>query len=538
MTQATLADDSVQAAVGGPAAAEGRWPATAFAVAVVAALPLLVWFGRDHWFYLDEWQVLGADGVSKTGYLDGHNGHWITLVRLDYRLNFEVWGLHTYLPYQLPAILGHVASAVLLRQVCRRIGARGWIATAVALAFLFFGTGRENMTLGFQVALTGSLICGFGMFLLAEGPKAVTRRDWLALGLGVVGLMTSSVFLAMLAGFGLTTVLRRGLRVAAFYAAPLGLIYTAWYVAYGRESALPVRLTGQSIVYFRRLLWAVFDALAQGAIVGVLVLIVAAVGLAAALRRAWRSGAWAGAALPVGLCGAWLTFAGLTAIGRADIAATLEVAGRLLHVSAALVLPLVAAGAEELVRRRTVLGVAALVPLAVGLPGNLDRLSQTSILFRTNRQLVSAIAHSPLIDDVPANVRPMQDNGFQPPATAEWLARQAAAGRISEPDHPVTPELALTATSRLALAQAAAGSGQPACPALIAPLSLSLRRGDEIAFVGAIQVTVTDGAHTSAPRRFLAFGPSLIRAEAVPVDVVVRSIPDAPAQVCPPGRGS
>jgi hypothetical protein len=68
-------------------------------------------------------------------------------------------------------------SAVLLRQVCRRIGARGWIATACALAFLSFGTGRENATLGFQVSLTASLICGFAMLLLGEGPKAVTRRD-------------------------------------------------------------------------------------------------------------------------------------------------------------------------------------------------------------------------------------------------------------------------------------------------------------------------------------------------------------------------
>lgn len=535
MTQATLADESVQAAVGGSPAKVERWSATTFAVAVAAALPLLIWFGRDHWFYLDEWQVLGADGVSRTGFLDGHNGHWITLVRLDYRLNFEVWGLRTYLPYQLPAILGHLGSAVLLRQVCRRIGARGWIATATALAFLFFGTGRENMTLGFQVALTGSLICGFGMLLLAEGPKAVTRRDLLALGLGVVGLMTSSVFLAMLVGFGLTTLIRRGPRVAVFYAAPLGLIYTAWYVVYGRESAFPVRLTGQSVAYFRRLLWAVFDDLGQGAIVGVLLLVVAGLGLVAAIRLALRSGSWAEAALPIGLFGAWLAFAGLTAVGRADTAAAFDVAGRLLHVSAALVLPLVAAGAEELARRRTLLGVAALVPLAVGLPGNLDRLSQTSILFRTNRELASAIAHSPLIDDVPANVRPMQDNGFQPPATAEWLARQAAAGRIPEPDRPMPPGLALTATSRLALRQAAATSGQPVCPPLTAPLSFSLRPGDEVPFLGAIQVTVTDGDHDSVPRRFLAFEPSLIRAETGPVDVVVRGIPDAQARVCRPG---
>jgi hypothetical protein len=279
MTQATLADAPVQAAGTGTPVAPGRWSAGVFAGAVGVALPLLLWFGRDHWFYLDEWQILGADGVSNTGYLDGHNGHWITWLRLEYRLNFELWGLRSYLPYQVPAVLGHLASAVLLRQVCRRLGARGWIATAVALAFLLFGTGRVNMTLGFQLSLTGSLICGFGMLLLAEGPRAVTRRDWLVLGLGVVGLMTSGLFPAILVGFGITTLLRRGLRIAAFYAVPLGAIYLAWYVAYGRESALPVRLTGQAVSYFRSLLWDAFDALAQVGVAAAFLLVLAAIGV-------------------------------------------------------------------------------------------------------------------------------------------------------------------------------------------------------------------------------------------------------------------
>jgi hypothetical protein len=511
-----------------------RWSVWVFAVAVVAALPLLLWFGRDHWFYLDEWQILGADGVTRTGYLDGHNGHWITLLRLEYRLTFELWGLRSYVPYQVPAILGHLASAVLVRQICRRVGARDWIATAAALAFLFFGSGRENMTLGFQVSLTGSLICGFGMLLLAEGPKTVTRRDWLALGLGVVGLMTSSVFVAVLVGFGITTLLRRGVRLAAFYTVPLGAIYMAWYAAYGDESGLPVKLTDETARYFRRVLWAVLDALARGG-VGAFLLALMVVGLAGALLRARRFHRWADAALPVGLCAAWLAFAGLTALTRAEFGAAFPIGGRLLHVSAALVLPLVAAGAEELARRRSLLGVAALVPLAIGLPRNLDRLSETSILFRTSPELASAVAYSPFIDDAPENLMPLQDNNaFHPPATAEWLASQAAAGRIPKPDEPVPPQLELTATSRLVLAQAPDTSGQPACPSLTAPVTASLESGDEIPFIGAIQVTVTDGTHESAPRRFFGWDHAVVRALAGPLDVVVRSVPEGPGWVCPP----
>jgi hypothetical protein len=510
-----------------------RWSAWVFAAAVIAALPLLLWFGRDHWFYLDEWEVLGADGVTPTGYLDAHYGHWNTLLRLEYRLNFELWGLRSYVPYMVPAILGHLAIAVLVRQVCRRVGARGWIATTAALVFLFFGTGRESMTLGFQLAWAGSVVCGLVLFLMADGPRSVIRRDWLALGVGIVGLMTSGVFPPILVGFGVTTLLRRGARVTAFYALPLGVIYMAWYLRYGREETTPFELSTQAIRFAGRMFAATFDAFAQGG-VGAVLVAVAGFGLGTAVHRGWRSGAWAEAAIPVGLAVGWATFAAVTAVARAMIPQVYS-SGRYLYVGAALLLPLVAAGAEQLARRRLVLGVAALLPLAVGLPRNLDRFTQTPILFRTDRQLTYAIAHSPFIDDAPADSRPLQDkSAFQPPATAAWLARQAAAGRIPEPDEPLPPQLELTAASRLVLTQATDTAVGSACPALTAPVTASLERGDEIPFAGAIEVTLTDGTHESAPRRFLSFDPAVLRAQAGPVDVVVRSIPEGPGSVCPP----
>jgi hypothetical protein len=99
----------------------------------------------------------------------------------------------------------------------------------------------------------------------------------------------------------------------------------------------------------------------------------------------------------------------------------------------------------------------------------------------------------------------------------------------------VPPDVELAATSRLVLTQAVADSARPACPALDGPLRLSLREGGEIPFAGAVQVSVTDRKHESFPRSFLALDQSVSRAEAGPVDVVVRGIPDAPASVCRPG---
>jgi hypothetical protein len=512
---------------------EERWSALVFGVALVVALPLILWFGRDHWFFLDDWWVLTRDGLTSPGYLDGHNGHWVTLLRLDYRLNFELWGLRSYLPYQVPVVLAHLTAAVLVRQVIRRLGVRGWIATATALAFLFFGSGRENMVFGFQLSLTGSVVCGLALFLLADGPRSVTRRDWLALGVGVVGLMTSAAFPPIVVGIGVMTLLRRGVRVAGFYVVPLGLIYMIWYAAYGRDSAVPLDLTSEAIRFAGRMFWATFDALAQGGVGAVLVAI-AGLGLATAMRRAWRSRTWADTALPLGLAVGWMAFAALTALARAKLPGTYS-SGRYVHVGAALLLPLVAAGAEQLARRRLLLGAAALLPLAIGVPGNLVRLSHTEWVLRGNRQVVFAMAHSPFVEEVPPDTLTVPGGLFDVPLTTGWLARQAAAGRVPEPDG-ADPVRDLTVTSWLVLAQQDGPAGRR-CPQLTAPLTLTLRSGDEIGFAGAISVTTTDGTHLGQPRRFLSRDGSVIRAQAGPVDVVVQPAIGPPSRVCGPEPG-
>ncbi|HET6662630.1 MAG TPA: hypothetical protein VFG94_00150, partial [Acidimicrobiales bacterium] len=114
-----------------------------------------------------------------------------------------------------------------------------------------------------------------------------------------------------------------------------------------------------------------------------------------------------------------------------------------------------------------------------------------------------------------------------------WLARQAAAGRVPEPegDDPVRD---LTATSSLVLAQVAATADRDGCPPLTGPLTLTLRSGDEIGFAGMINVTATDDAHKGSPTRLMSQEGSVIRAQAGPVDVVVRQGLGQRARLCAP----
>lgn len=500
-------------------------------MAVAAALPLLLWFGRDHWFFLDDWWVLTRGGLTSAGYLDGHNGHWITLVRFDNRLIFELWGLRSYLPYQVPVVLAHLTTAVLMRQITLRLGVRAWIATGVALAFLFFGSGRENILWGHQVGATTSLVCGFGMFLLAEGGRSVTRRDVLALGVGVLGLMTWGSFPPILFGFCLTTLVRRGTRVAALYGVPLGAIYATWYLRYSGVKSSALEPTQATFRFAARMVWSVFDALARGGF-GVVLLAFAGLGLVMAARRAWQSGAWAPLALPLGLAAAWAAFAGVTSLARAVYLPASYHSERYLHIGAALGLPLVAAGAEALARRAALLGVAALVPLAIGLPGNLQLLSHTSPILRGDPESVFAMAHSPYIDDVPADT-PVLRAPIEIPLTAGWLARQAEAGRVPEPAGS-DPVRDLDGAAWLVLAQGGEPTGGNACPRVTGPQTVTLHARDQIRFAGTITMVTTNGARESHPLPFDSRAGTIVRARAGPVDVVVRAAFGQPARVCLP----
>ena len=94
-----------------------------FVAAVVVAFPLYLVRGHDQWFFLDEWDFLAARSLTNIdSLLRPHNEHWSTLPIIVYRVLWQLFGLRTYLPYQVIIVSLHLTAAVLLRRIMRRAG--------------------------------------------------------------------------------------------------------------------------------------------------------------------------------------------------------------------------------------------------------------------------------------------------------------------------------------------------------------------------------------------------------------------------------
>lgn len=466
-------------------------------------LPTLLWIGREQWFFADEWSFLVDRGLSRPGtLLESHNGHWVTAPVLLYRLNFDVFGLHTYLPYQVPVVLAHLAVVALVFALSRRLGARSWIALGTSAALVAFGTGSENILYGFQVTLTGALACGLAHLLLADRDGPASRRDALGVAIGAVGLMSSGVGVAMVLGVAVAVWLRRGWPLALLHAAPLAAVYGVWFGAYGYAGARTTTVGAGVVSFVTEMTRAGFDGLGRWRAAALALGAVAVIGIAAAARVALRVRAAAPVALPAGLVAALFSFATLTGVARARLGGAAS--GRYAYVVAALALPLVAAGAEALARHRAWAGALPLVLLAAAAPWNADRLANRDRVVLGSRDLTVALAHSPLLSQVPPRTRYLTSPlwpGIGP--TAAWLRTELARGRIPGTDG-IDDRSKLTGDLVAALRKGDDDQDPRRCGERPGPVRRRVAAGDVVRFSGPLRVTAVRDRVRSATYEFRA----------------------------------
>jgi hypothetical protein len=477
---------------------------TFVAVAVVGAVVYVV-NGRKVWFFGvfgDEWDFLAGRRLGVHDFLERHGDHLVALPALLFRLLYPVFGLHSYLPYQVWAIGLHVAAAALLRVVMRRAGVDPWIATAAAGLFVLFGAGSQDVLIAFQITFSGALVLGLLQLVGTDHDGPIDRRDWFALLAGLGALACSDVAIVMIAAVGIAALFRRRWSVAALQTLPLAALYALWLWGFGRGARTDADL-GHITRSARTTLFSTFDALGQVPFVGWLLAAVLFAGAALAWRDAGRRSALgASTALAIG-AGLFSVLLGLTRFG---LGSQFAASSRYLHVVAALVLPLLAVAADALARRWRYATPVVLVLLLIGLPGNVAAVGDNvgpAARYREYRRGVAALPRDPFARLAPRSLHPTPS--FAAEVTVGWLLDAARDGRLPDPPRS-TPRQRATDGLRLTLEQRDAYGG--GCPPLRMPTTRRLAEGERIGIQGAVSVQAV--ARDGAQPQPLPFGTGLL----------------------------
>ncbi|MEA2154130.1 MAG: hypothetical protein QOE11_270 [Solirubrobacteraceae bacterium] len=317
-TLRTEPDAAGPAAAGAPGPgrrSEILWQIALF-VLLAGTAAFMFHLARGLTFNLDEWIVVTERrGPGAPSLLEPHNEHLSVLLLGVFLGLLKLGGLDDQPLMMVPLVALQLTLGWLLFVIARRRAGAG-VAVGVAALALVCGLAYENFLIPGQAGQMASIVAGVAAFAVLDGPPA-RRSNLLLAGLMAVALASSGMGIPVLIGVAVELLLtpagRRRLWVVAL---PFGL-YLLWYVFYGTTRAGTDELALSVI-------WAwTAAAHAAGALIGQRqiepgqdLLIVLLVVLA---YRAWRVER-AGKIRMAALATVFVTFYGLTAISRHDIA--------------------------------------------------------------------------------------------------------------------------------------------------------------------------------------------------------------------------
>jgi len=457
-------------------------PAVLFAIYAAAALPLILFrFGRNQWFFGDEWSFLAERNGANFGDLFlSHAEHWSTIPVISYRLLFNAFALHTYLPYQAVVVVAHLVTASLLLVVMRRAEVHPWTATFVASTFVLFGPGQENIVWAFQIGFVGAVVFGLIHLILADHEGPVTRRDWLGLLAGVASLMCSGVSLVMVVVVGIATFVRRGWKPAGFHTLPLVALYGFWF-AITNPSGIPNPYGRRAtITELARFVWSgvrgTVVAIGGDWQIGIIVGIVFIVGLPLAFQSLSRLEIGPRIA-PLALLAGALVFLVGTGATRWFVTPVADTQSRYIYTVAALMLPALGVAIDVIINRWRLVAPAVLALFVISVVMNVGQFGTgfwSKSSQRAQKQLVLALAFSPEAQTAPAYLRPSAWYSIG------WLRDVAADGKLPHPAR-ISSAFARQVSLILAIAQRT-GRIQPACRTLQSDATLLPDAGEFIAF--------------------------------------------------------
>ena len=292
-----------------------------------------------------------------------HNEHWSAWPIIMFQLGLQTLGLRAYAVWAIPVITGHLMSVHLLWRIARRGGIRIDVATVALIPFGFMAAGHEVLLFAVNVGFAWAMALGLLVILLAD---IGTRRCILGASLvALLALPTSTHVVLLIASAALLLLFRRQILSAMIVAGPAGIVWTLWYVTFGRETTaadLSGGLGATALFGLRMATNAARGLTTLGlaptaAIVGLLL-------IAALVAFATRRGASGiRPSMAVVLTTSALAFIGIVASGRGS-ALGLADSSRYAWVVGLLVLPLLLHGVQHLAQVASPRGgVGALIVL-------------------------------------------------------------------------------------------------------------------------------------------------------------------------------
>jgi hypothetical protein len=151
----------------------GRGAALAIlAIAMVVAAGALIHWGRGQVMTGDDLFYAQRLSENPLGHTILHsNVYLIALPMVVYKAMFEVFGIGSYVPYRLAAIILALLCAALFYSIARRrIGSL--LALAPTILLLFFGSGWEELITGMRIPSLFAIASGLAAILLLEREDA------------------------------------------------------------------------------------------------------------------------------------------------------------------------------------------------------------------------------------------------------------------------------------------------------------------------------------------------------------------------------
>lgn len=416
-----------------------RW---AFRAAVLLAAGWWYVVGRRQWFIRDDWALLitrdkyrQCCGAGTWLFLP-QDGHWMTPPILLYDAMRGLFGLGSYWPFLVLLLATHLGTVLLVRALCRRVGASEWTTTLVCAILLVFGSGWENIVFAVQITYNLSLLAFLAHLLLADHDGPVDRRDVAGSGLGLLGVMSSGFAPFFIGGIAVFLVLRCRWRAALVAVVPSAVAYGWWWLRWGDDPAADQ--AGGSLAdvpgFVGHGITSTFEAFTQLASLEGIAL-VATLGVVLWRRARPRSEALVAAMAITAVA----MFAGV-ALQRAGLGVEYAASSRYVYMGAFLLAPAFALAADLLVRWSPAALWAGRVVLAASALLNAAQLRTDASTWagraQEERSLLELVAGSPLLLQADPARAPLP---FSPDVTVGDIPMLVTDGALV-PRTPTTPE--------------------------------------------------------------------------------------------------